>query len=306
MKINIFHMFLFSLIIIVFCSSFGCSVVQEIYLGDVEVGAPVTPPPTHVTIDKESSPVTVSFKLINLPGPKVIHTSTDGHYGQSVKLSDTIEYRAKTNNLDWNIAGNLLGADVDFKIWKSVAFFGGIHFPIGKGSNLLGGNIGIGIHSYDKNPNIRFDLGLGIQKYDFKAITIIRTKGTSFFENIDDIAVYEDRGSTTNLNPFLTMTLNSSDKLSLINYFFTVGYFTQNLLGFYPGETHSSSPFYSQTTFDERSDCTCGFLYLNPGITYAFDQQFNIIVSAKILKEMTKTELGNWLIMPSLQVDIQL
>lgn len=284
----------------------GCSIVQEIYIGDVEVNAPLTPPPAHITAEKETSSVKMSFYYSNLPNRRRISTTTNGRLTHSVKLTETTSYTPKKNNLDWTIPVGIIGANLDIRLGKSVSIFGGFRFPCGSRNSNAGGNAGLGFHSYGSNPATRLDVGFNFQKYDFAATTIVRTQ-TSFFNSVNEsVVMFEDRGSSTNINPFLTLTINSTDAQSIINYFFSIGYFTQNLLGFTPGETNYSSPMGTTIIADERADCVCGFLYMNPGLTFTYDRQLNILISAKLLKEMTPSDFDVWLIMPSIQLDFAL
>lgn len=306
MKIILFYAILLGFSAVAAGNFCGCSIVQEIYLGDVEVNAPLTPPPTHITTGSETSGVKMSFYYSNLPNRRKISAATDARLTHTVQLTETVDYSPRKNNLDWNLSCGIIGANIDIPLGKSVALFGGFRFPCGNKNHNSGGNAGLGFHSSGSNPATRLDLGFNLQKYDYTATTIVYTQTSFLGSESKYVGMYEDRGSSTNINPFLTFTINSSDSQSPVNYFFTMGYFTQNLLGFNPGETHYLSPLGTTTIVDERMDCMCGFVYLNPGLTFSYGGQLNILVSAKLLKEMTGTDFDGWFILPSIQMDFQL
>lgn len=286
----------------------GVSTVQEIYLGDIEVSAPITPPPSHVITNDDSSFFKCSFKIMNFPNHKSIHAEAGDHYEVPLKLPDNSVYKVKKDNLAWNISENLVGMDVDVRLGKNVSLFGGIHFPVGLKRNYTGGNFGIGLHSYADNSAARIDVGLNVQNYDFKAITIVQTTQENIFSEHTSsyMDIFENSGNTTNYNPFVTLTINGANPEKLLNFYFTAGYFTQNLLGFDPGESTCISLFGTQTVLDNRPDLTCGFLYFNPGFAVKIDRHTNILISARFLTETILTGMNNWYILPSFQCDFQL
>ena len=102
--------------------------------------------------------------------------------------------------------------------------------------------------------------------------------------------------------------MNSNNDSSLFNYFVSAGFFWQSLLDFKPGETdYDSFLFWTKITTDERSDCTTGFLFVNPGLSFNLNEQMRILFSAKVLKELLITsDLKEWFVIPSVQMDFQL
>ncbi len=285
----------------------GCaSVEQTLYLGDVEVNAPITTPPTHININKEPGDVTISprFAVIN---KKKMTGATEDRYTQSVLLLDSSEYKSRNNNVEWNFSRYLLGTDIDLKLSKGFSLFGGFSFS-GEG-NFWGGNLGIGLHSHSASPAARLDIGISIQKYEYDAVTIVQTKETGFFGDENEyISVFHDKGNEVNFNPFFSLTINSINDSSFLNYFLSAGFFWQSLLGFEPGETDFDTfLFWNKTTIDERSNFTAGFLYFNPGLGFNINEQIRILFSAKVLKEVFVTSNSKeWFVVPSIQLDFQL
>ena len=298
---------------IIFASSLiyflvGCaSVDQTIYLGDVNVKGPLVIPPTHLTNDGEADKLTIS-PHVSFMNRKEITGSTDDRYSKTFKLTDSTSYRTKLENLYWNVSEYTIGVDLDFRAGDAVSIFGGVNFSGGNGTNSLnGGNFGIGFHSHDKNPNVRVDLGASIEKFDYFAVTIVHTKTTYIWgDDKETNEIFGDKGNSVNINPFFTLTIDTNIDSSFINYFGTFGFFTQSILNFSPGETHYDFfPFiYEQTTTDERANFTNSFFYLNPGISFKLDPQMNVILSAKILADLS-LESNNVFIVPSIQMDFR-
>ena len=288
---------------------FGCATVEQtIYLGDVEVNAPICPPPTHLNINKDAGNVTISPRFTATGNNTTIVGSTEGRYNRIFELGNDSTYRAKFNNLNWNVSKYTFGLDIDLKVSKAFSIFGGFNYSGDGNTSLMGGNIGIGFHNHAINPVVRFDVGITIQDYNYTAITIVHTKTTSIFGTDEYWSIFGDQGSSTNINPFGTLTINSTYDSSFFNWFFTVGFFTQNLLGFEPGTTsYPILPFViTYTEIDTRSDMLAGFLYLNPGISLSLNRQIRLLLSAKINYEVLATNTTQIYVMPSVQMDFQL
>ena len=307
-KIYINKTVLLFLVIILFLF-FGCATVEQtIYLGDVEVNAPICPPPTHINVNKDVGNVTISprFAIIN-SNAKIIG-STEDRYSSVFNFGNDTTYKPKMDNLTWNTSDFTAGIDIDYKVWQNFSIFGGFNYSGDRHTSLMGGNIGVGFHNHMLNPVVRLDFGITIQDYHYTAITIVHTKTTSIFGSDEYWNIYADRGSSTNINPFGTLTINSSYDSSLFNWFITGGFFTQNLLGFEPGST--SYPLFPfpviYTRVDERSDMLAGFVYLNPGISISLNQQIRLLISAKINYEVLATNSNQWYVMPAAQFDFQL
>jgi hypothetical protein len=261
-----------------------------------------------VNINKDVGDVTISPKFSMNSSNSTIIGSTEDRYNAIFEFSNDTIYRAKTENLAWYTSDYTFGLDVDFKVTEGFSIFGGFNYSGDGQTNLIGGNLGVGFHNHAINPVVRVDFGITIQDYDYTAVTIVHTKTTSFFGNDESWSIFGDRGSSTNINPFGTLTINSSYDSSFFNWFFTAGFFTQNLLGFEPGSnTYPILPFFSSyTEVDERSDMLAGFLYLNPGISFSLNRQIRILLSAKMNYEVLATNSKQLYVLPAVQIDFQL
>jgi hypothetical protein len=300
-------------LMILLCSLFfciGCTTIETIYLGDVEVKAPICPPPTHININKDIGNVTISPRYVVMGNNSEIVGSTEDRYNAIFNFGNDTSYRANMNNLIWNTSDYSIGIDIDYKVSAGFSIFGGFNYSGDGQSNLMGGNLGVGFHNHALNPVVRLDIGITIQEYNYNAITIVHTQTNSIFGNDDYWSIYGDRGSSTNINPFGTLTVNSSYDSSFFNWFITGGFFTQNLLGFEPGSTsYPIFPFFpigSYTKVDTRSDMLAGFLYLNPGVSFSLNRQIRILLSAKMNYEVLATNSTQWFVMPAAQIDFQL
>jgi hypothetical protein len=287
----------------------GCApkqIEETLYLGDAKIKAPITTPPLHLNIKSNPGEVTFSPKLSVTNSRNMLATSDEAFTGTAT-LPDGSVYRTRTQNIEWVYNRYLFGLDMDLKVSRRFAFFGGLSFS---NENYLGGNIGIGFFSYLTEPIVRFDLGLTFQECKYDAITIFDRVIQDWSGNVTkNRYLYHDVGEETNFNPFFTITFNSNNDSALVNYFVNAGYFIQQLLDYSPGTTRYEDPFFNTTTTttDKRPDCSAGFIYINPGISLSIAPDIRILISAKLLKEtILQLDSGSIIIMPNVQFDFQL
>jgi len=308
MKKKILYRLFSKFIVINFLYLTGCvTVEQTIYLGDAVVNAPFTHPPTHLNINKETGDITFSPKFSVITNPAKMKGTASNRYNNHYRISDSSYYGANKENLEWNPLKYNFGLDIDFKIGDHISIFGGVHSSADNNINLEGGNIGIGFHSHNQNPITRFDIGLNIQKYDYFAVSIVHTKESSIFGDSEYWDIYGDKGNSVNFNPFISLTMNSSYDPGFINYFGTIGVFSQSLLDFEPGETdYKFFPFIIyQSTVDERAGYISYSFYANPGLSFSLAENIRFVMSAKFLTELS-TSKSKLFIIPSAQLDFQL
>ena len=288
----------------------GCasSVEQTIYLGNTNVYSPITPPPVHMNTDPESGALVVSPKFY-FNSVKSADGKTENPYQPGKIPSDTLNYKIKENNLTWNFPDVVMGFDVDLALTKSFGFFGGINYSNIKHKDLWGGNFGLGLFSKGEKALIRFDAGFVYQQYYYAAETIVYTK-EKFGDKKEYFTLFTDYDKQVNINPFFSFMVATVNNTSPFNYFISLGYFTQNLLGFEPGKTGEGVPYNHNPnviTKDLRADCTAAFLLINPGISYKFDKQIRLNFNIKLLKELQIESFSqSLLLVPSLQFDWEL
>lgn len=279
---------------------YGCAATeQKIYLGNTDVYAPVTPPPVHIikndTVNFTVSPYFTIMQNKNIKGKTKDAYSPD-------KLSDiSTVFPIREQNLVWTFPSVAMGIDVDFPFAKAFGLFGGLRYSNTSNEDLWGGNFGISLIGRNESYSFRLDAGFLYQQYYYNAATILyinsshNSKGPQAFYSTDVDKTY-------NINPLLTLTYNSKFKNSPWNIFISAGYFSQNLLGFEPGQHFN---MYSDTYVDDkRNNYNVGFLILNPGVTYSLNPQMDICFNLKLLNEsQTDINNSNTFLLPSVQLN---
>ncbi len=303
MKTNIYVCSVFAAVTILFS---GCAqeIQETLYLGDAKINAPITTPPVHLNINNQPGDITISprFTAVNKNN---MYATSDEMFTGSVLLSDSTIYRTSAKNINWIYNEYSFCVDIDIKVTNGLSLFGGFSFSE---DNLSGGNFGIGLFTNLTEPIVRFDLGLNMQKYKYDAVTVLDQTIVDFWgHETKNRYIYHDIGEEMNTNPFLTLTFNSNNDSAMINYYFNVGYFLQQLLDFSPNDSYDNDFAYTVTTTDRRPECTAGFIYFNPGISLSLNKQIRIVLSAKFLKEtILQLDSGDLIIVPGLQMDFTL
>ncbi len=287
----------------------GCvpqEVEETLYLGDAKIKAPITPPPLHLNIRSNPGEITFSPKF-SVTNRKNLQATSDQVFTGTVVLPDTSIYKARTKNIEWAYSKYSFGIDMDLKVSRGFALFGGISFS---DDNQMGGNFGIGLFSDMTEPIFRFDIGLTFQKYKYDAVTVVDQTITDWWgDQTKSRYLFHDTGEENNINPFFTITFNSNNDSALVNYFVNVGYFIQQLLNYSPGTSYSYDPLYYTSTVstDKRPDCSVGFIYFHPGISLSLASNIRVLVSAKFMKEtQLQLDSGNMIILPGIQLDFRL
>ncbi len=284
----------------------GCAreIEETIYLGDAKINSPITPPPVHLNINSRPGDITISPKF-SFTNSKNMLTTSDEVFPGTIPMSDGSVYRPKDKNIEWVYSRFAFGADMDFKISRLFALFGGFSFS---NDNYSGANIGVGIFSSSIDPVIRFDFGLSFQSYKYNAITIVDQEVTYFWGGeSSDRYLFHDDGKNTSSAPFFTLTFNSNNDTAIVTYFVCAGYFMQTLLNFTPQDSYYSDQVFTQVVVDKRSDCTAGFLFFNPGISLKLSSQMRLLINAKLLKESAlRIDSGNIIVIPNVQIDFNL
>ena len=188
-------------------------------------------------------------------------------------------------------------------------FTGGFHFSNMNNQSSIGGELGLGFGSNNGTMGIRFDAGILIQSHLFQAQTVIKTveryeNGTSK----EFVSIYYDNSSTTNINPFVTLHLNS-DFGSPFDFYVGAGYFSQNLLGFTP-TNYLNRPWWipnrDYVRSDKRSSVNLGFILFSPGLIVKVMENTHALLGVKVLKIVgNDTKAEDWLMMPSFQIDFK-
>lgn len=304
---------LYSLFFILF--SAGCDTVkvqETIYLGDVDVQAPINTPPVKTILrNSGNTEIKVSPKLV-INQNKNISTSTSGSFYSNLSPRDSLKPFFREQNLDWSFPDLLAGIDIDIPLSKSIFFAGGFHFSNIGNQSAIGGSAGFGIGGINGATAFRIDAGVLIQKHLYNAETVVKRVETyNDGSKKEFISIYSDNASTTNLNPYVTLNFNSAYE-GLFNFYVGAGYFTQSLLGFIPSNYIGDRPWWlpvwntgiEYIKTDKRNDVNIGFYFFSPGVIYKLMDNANALIGVKLLKTVgNDTKADSWMILPSIQVD---
>ena len=285
------------------------SVRDTLYLSNADVKAPVSSPQLNIDMLPFRG---ISFKVspeISINNSEPISATTENKYNPAI-LSNGPNVPTNYRNLSWKSNSITLGGTMDVRLTKDFSWFAGIRYNNIDTKELIGGSIGLGLIMSSSVISSRIDVGLTFQEYYYNATTILLRETDDWFGKVThETYVFQDMDKKLNSNPFISLTLNTMNKKSILNYFISLGYFTQNLLNFSP--KHESKLFsngaYSYTMTDERPDCTTGFIFLSPGIACRLTDKVNLLFYTKIL---TECQLNNpsksLIILPGIKLDYNL
>lgn len=310
--VNFFRIILASVPLFFFGACSSIDVQQTLYLGNVDVKAPINTPPIHLSFrEKKGGEVTVSPKLI-FNQNRSIDAATDKSFYSTLKDQDSLKIRGifKEKNLNWSYPPFLIGVDLDLAASSAFSVFGGIHFADEGNKSMVGGNIGIGIGGKKGPAAFRFDLGAGFQKTFFDAQTVVKTIETINGNSREYISVYFDSDNSFNISPFVSLQFNTAYEYPL-NFHLHGAYFTQNLLGYTPKEIDIDYYFWvpgsTVTRVDQRTDFTIGFWSVGPGVSYKVLDNAVVNFTIKLLRTTgSEIKSNEWFVLPSFQFDWEL
>ena len=277
-----------------------------IYLQELEATGPINQSPIHITDSSEAPSITFSPKFsystqtsvtgkvaghspVNEDGifqVDTIFNSNGNHYEQTPGAN---KYTYNEDNLTWNIPAITMGLDVDIKITRSFALFGGVNYSSNNNQSLWGGNFGLGLFGVSKKGlAFRLDVGAKIQSIYYDAYTIEDVRITGSNGSEEYVIFYHDADESSQFNPFINLTINSCNTNWLINFFLNFGYSTQTLADFEPQDPDDNyydqyySPYYSyrEIVYDLRGESTFGFLQFTPGISFDLAENSRLLLGA--------------------------
>ncbi|MDP2301386.1 MAG: hypothetical protein Q8N03_03040 [Ignavibacteria bacterium] len=288
------------------------TITETLYLGNSDVSSPITPPPVHSGFKSGEGDLIIT-PMIQYNEKRSVGFRTSNPYNKSLLLSDSSIMSVNEKNFQWNFPQYQFGVDVDAALTKSFAFFIGGYYSSLKEFQLLNWNLGFGFYSQKPTGGVRFDFGILFQKYFFDTETIIHSKEVDRNGKIvrEDFLYFRDRASKTNYSFFSLLTVHSANKDDLINYGFSFGYFTQELLDFKPGVTNSTlrevsfnSLFENKYKTDLRPESTPGFIILSPMLSLKVYENIRLVLTVKAIKEIRMEQtFDDWLVLPTMQLD---
>ncbi|MFV1976186.1 MAG: hypothetical protein ACC651_10585, partial [Candidatus Scalindua sp.] len=143
-------------------------------------------------------------------------SSIDGN----IKVEGTRTTQTVNNNLHWNIPQTSFALGVDVKPLRNFSFFTDLRISKLKNEIAVSGlNFGIGVFgNIDENITVRADLGLNYQKMNFDS-----------FWQVNDSSLQNKTIDDSYVNPFFSLTINTSFKEWIINSFIQFSYSKQTL-----------------------------------------------------------------------------
>lgn len=324
-----FHL-AFSKILLVGSISFllsACTTITDtLYIQNVDVRGPINQPPIRVT-GKDSTFLTVSPKFfinsnksysglieghtpVNSGGVFQFDTITSDN-GKTYKVTpDVNRYEFEGENLNWTIPDYFVGLDLDIAISRKVALSGGFTLSEKDRTNLYGYRAGLGFFSASGNIGIRFDGGVIWQKYSYDAASVIvREEHPDFGSTSPEVIFYRDKGSSTNLNHYLSLTLNTLYEQLPVNFLINVGYSGQSLVNYEPHDAddnfHLFDPYYHVE--DMRGESYVSFVNLSPGVYVSLNEWSRFVFAVRFFFELDlESSLNSNFIIPMIQFDMSL
>ena len=318
----------------------GCSVGNEtiktttIYLQEIEIDGPINQSPIHFTDSTETPSITFSPRfsyttkndvsgkvaghtLVNEYGFFEVDTifNPDGTINRYEEVSGANRFQYQDNNLFWSVPSVNAGLDIDIKLTRNLALFGGVNYSSENNKSLWGGNFGLGLFGVGKNYiAFRLDAGAHIQSIAYDAYTVESVEYTGSSGADDYVIFYHDVDETSHFNPFINLTINSCSPNWIFNFFVNAGYSWQTLADFEPAEPDEDYyddyyyfDFYREIVYDLRGETTIGFFHFTPGLTFDFGEYTRLLVGTRFYFISQLNEASSSLfVMPMMQVDFSL
>lgn len=297
------HIIISGLLTIVFT---GCyTVEQTIYLQDIEVSGPLNQPPLQVTTQNKTA-ITITPKIsfnnrkyisgyvedhttVNDNGIYQIDTIYNSDGSRSYQISDDNNRPYIDDNLRWDISQINAGLDMDFRLSNGFALTAGISYAGDKERDYFGGTIGFGLFRLNESGAIRFDAGIIWQNMYYDAATVVVSEVREIWSGYTstDISFFRDRAKSRSVNPYFSLTYNSSFSESPVNFLLSLGFFTQTVVSFEPQTYDPEYYFWGNAVIvnDKRGESMASFITFTPGLIFSFGPAGEIVAGAKILHE---------------------
>ena len=305
----------------------GCTTVtQTIYLQNVDVSGPVNQPPVGV-MSNTGSTLTISPKF-SYNGRNYLSGNVDSHSSvnennvyaidtihnpdgtHSYKISESNIYDYKGDNLKWNIPQLSAGLDMDVQLSKAFALTAGLSYASDKNRDYFGGTIGIGLFDLTDTRSFRFDAGIIWQNlyYDAQSIVVTKEYNSSSGYTVQDVSFFRDRNKLNTFNPYLSFTYNSASRNTPVNFFLSLGFFTQTVVSFDPDNYDPDYSFWGHyiTVKDERGESMATFLTFTPGVILSFGGNSDVVIGARIIHENSMNSNQSTFLTPMVQINFHL
>ena len=205
-------------------------------------------PPLFLS-ESDTNKVTISTRLSYFTA-----SSIEGN----IKVEGTRTIQTINNNLSWNIPQTSFNLGIDLKPWRNFSVFTELRITQLQNKIVVSGlNFGLGMFvNIEENYSLRLDLGLNYEGMKFDSYWQLND---STLENssIDDEYV----------NPFISLTFNTSFKEWIINPFIQFSYINQTLF------SKNTAGFRTEKVYSDIE-----LFIITPGITYRINKTILIII----------------------------
>lgn len=243
----------------------GCT-IKDAYLLHADVESPFVQQPLHLSNGNQDESVKLNVHFSGLTkhtSEGIISKYNDNRYTDSL-------YNGK--NFKWKSPSLNAGLDVDIKISRTFSFFGGLSYAGDDKSDGVGGNFGIGFTGGDSTSHFRLDLGANFQSTYYSAFYYADAEFLPWALDFNFIALEENK--KTNVNPFASLTFNTSRNDWFANPFLQVSYLQQNLFKVKVGGGLALNDVYLESDIS--------ILNIKPGLSFALGNNYFLSAGASM------------------------
>lgn len=268
----------------------GCT-IKDAYLLHSDVEAPFVEPPLHLENGNTNESLKLNISLSGLTKHTVegvVEKYNDNRYTDSL-------FNGK--NFKWKTPPINAGLNVDIKISRAVSVFGGLNYAGDDNSDGIGGNFGFGFTGGDSISHFRFDIGANFQSTYYSALYYANAEFLPWDLDFSFVALEEQ--TKTNLNPFASLTFNTSHSDWLADPFIQVSYLQQNLFKVKVGGGLALNDVFLE------SDVS--ILNIKPGLSFTLGENKSLSVGASMRFLMgVKKANREFFITPFVQINYSL
>lgn len=282
---------LFSVLLIVCTTLIASCTIKDAYLLHSDIEAPFVQPPLHLadlnTNESVKLNVSVSgFSKHTVEG--IVSKYNDNKYTDSL---------FNGNNFKWRTPPINAGLNVDIKLSRVVSIFGGLNYAGDDNSNGIGGNFGLGFREGDSISHFRLDLGANFQSTYYSAFYYADAEFLPWDLDFNFIGLEERK--KTNLNPFVSLTFNTSHNDWFTNPFIQVSYLQQNLFKVKVGGSLALN--------DVNLEGDVSILNIKPGLSFTLGENYFLSVGTSMQYLMgVKKASKEFFITPFVQLNFSL
>lgn len=251
------------------------SIVRTAELREGNATGPINFPPVFVTLNSQPNLLKISPHLEVTPVKPLVET---------VRASGT--YIGNGQNFTWNLSKVSGGLNIEIPTSPSFALTGSISLS---SANNINGSAGIALINCSDNFALRFDGGVLFSKFNYDVHSIVTETITGAFNNSQNTYYFYDKGTSSNLDFYVAITLNGANKDNFLNYFVNLSYFTQKVLDYNPGNIDNeyysyTDPFYNTYSVSNSTNLTytSGFINIYPGLSLNISPRAHLLIGSRV------------------------